>query len=155
MNNKEIKELIELSVNQDIKKIKITDGDFKIEIDRSSDHAPVAPVTYTHHTSSSNPSHSHQESKKEEIKKEQVSTESMETLDSPMVGSFYASPKPGAPSFVEIGSKVKKGDTVGIIEAMKIMNELEAEFSFRVVKVLLEDGSPVEYGTPIFEIERI
>lgn len=154
MNNKEIKELIELSVKQDIKKIKITDGDFKIEIDRSPEYAPVAPVTYTSHSPISN-SHAHQDTKKEETKKESSSVESMETFDSPMVGSFYTSPKPGAPSFVEVGSKVKKGDTVGIIEAMKIMNDLEAEFSFRVLKVLLEDGSPVEYGTPIFEIERI
>jgi len=74
---------------------------------------------------------------------------------SPMVGTFYRSPSPDAPAFVEIGSIVEKGDTLCIIEAMKMMNEIEAEFRGRVVKVVAENGQTVEYGESLFQIEPL
>jgi len=77
------------------------------------------------------------------------------TLNSPMVGTFYAAPAPNAPRFVNVGDKVSKGQTIAILEAMKIMNEWEAEFDCKILKVLVEDGQPVEYGTPIFEVEKL
>lgn len=72
---------------------------------------------------------------------------------SPFVGTFYASPAPGSPKYVDTGSRVKKGDVLCIIEAMKIMNEIEAEFPGKVVSVLVKDGQPVQYGQPLFTIE--
>ena len=78
-----------------------------------------------------------------------------ETINSPIVGSFYRSPAPDAPVFVEEGSVVEAGSTLGIIEAMKVMNELEAEFKLEVVAILVEDGAMVEHGTPIFEVKRL
>ena len=74
-------------------------------------------------------------------------------IKSPMVGTFYRSSSPGAPAFVEIGSQVKEGDTVCIIEAMKILNEIEADKSGTVTQILGENGQAVEYGQPLFIIE--
>ena len=75
------------------------------------------------------------------------------TVKSPMVGTFYRSASPGAKAFVEIGSQVKEGDTICIIEAMKILNEIEADKSGTVVQILAENGQAVEYGQPLFVIE--
>ena len=72
---------------------------------------------------------------------------------SPMVGTFYRSPSPSAPAFVEVGQTVKEGQTLCIIEAMKLMNEIEAEKSGVVKAILVENGQPVEYGEPLFVIE--
>lgn len=72
---------------------------------------------------------------------------------SPFVGTFYASPSPSSAKYVEVGSRVKKGDVLCIIEAMKIMNEIEAEFPGKVVSILAKDGQPVQYGQPLFQIE--
>lgn len=74
-------------------------------------------------------------------------------LMSPFVGTFYASPSPTAPKYVEIGARVKKGDVLCIVEAMKIMNEIEAEFPGKVVAILAKDGQPVQYGQALFQIE--
>ena len=74
-------------------------------------------------------------------------------VKSPMVGTFYRSSSPGAPAFVEVGSKVNEGDTVCIIEAMKILNEIEADKSGTITQILGENGQAVEYGQPLFIIE--
>jgi len=74
---------------------------------------------------------------------------------SPMVGKYYASPSPDSPVFVKEGDVVKKGQPLAILEAMKIMNELEAEFDCKILKVLVADGKPVEYDMPLFLVEKI
>jgi acetyl-CoA carboxylase biotin carboxyl carrier protein len=74
-------------------------------------------------------------------------------VKSPMVGTFYRSPSPGAASFIELGQSVKPGDTLCIIEAMKLLNEIEAEVGGTVKQILVENGQPVEYGQPLFIIE--
>jgi acetyl-CoA carboxylase biotin carboxyl carrier protein len=74
-------------------------------------------------------------------------------IKSPMVGTFYRSSSPGAPAFVEVGSQVKEGDTVCIIEAMKILNEIEADKSGTITRILCENGQAVEFGQPLFVIE--
>ena len=74
-------------------------------------------------------------------------------VKSPMVGTFYRSPSPGSPPFIEQGSAVKAGDTLCIIEAMKLLNEIEAEVGGTVTKILVDNGQPVEYGQPLFLIE--
>ncbi|MEO8101413.1 MAG: acetyl-CoA carboxylase biotin carboxyl carrier protein [Betaproteobacteria bacterium] len=75
------------------------------------------------------------------------------TLKSPMVGTFYRSPSPGSPSFVEVGQTVSKGQTLCIIEAMKLLNEIESDAAGVVKAILVENGQPVEYGQPLFIIE--
>ena len=90
-----------------------------------------------------------------EIAQENQSTEkeNIKIITSPMVGTFYSKPSPTAESYVEVGKEVKVGETLCIIEAMKLMNEIEAEYAGKISKILVEDGKPVEYGTPLFEIE--
>lgn len=75
------------------------------------------------------------------------------TIKSPMIGTFYSSGKPGEPAFVQAGSDVKTGQVVCIIEAMKLFNEIESEFSGRIMKVLVENATPVEYDQPLFLVE--
>jgi len=74
-------------------------------------------------------------------------------ISSPMVGTFYTAPEPNAPPFVGLGQKVRKGQVLCIVEAMKLMNEIEAEFDCTIVERLVENAEPVEYGTPIFLVE--
>ena len=72
-----------------------------------------------------------------------------------MVGTFYASPSPESPAFVSVGDTVRKGQTLCILEAMKIMNEVEAEFDCKILEILVKDGAPVEYDMPIFVVEKL
>ena len=74
-------------------------------------------------------------------------------VNSPMVGTFYLKPSPTADPYIEIGEEVKKGDVLCIIEAMKLMNEIESEYTGKVKEILVKDGESVEYGTPLFRIE--
>ena len=76
-----------------------------------------------------------------------------QVVTAPMVGTFYASPAPGAKAFVEIGSEVKPGDVLCIIEAMKMMNQIESDKAGKIVSVLVKNGDPVEFGQPLFVIE--
>ncbi len=78
-----------------------------------------------------------------------------EIISSPMVGTFYQAPSPDSPPYVRVGDKIKKGQTLCIIEAMKIMNELEAEFDMEILEILVEDGEPVEFDTPLFRVKRL
>ena len=73
-------------------------------------------------------------------------------ITSPMVGTFYAKPSPDSSPYVEVGSHIKKGDVVCIIEAMKLMNEIESEFDGEIVEILVKNGEPVEYGKPLFKV---
>lgn len=77
-----------------------------------------------------------------------------EIVKSPMVGTFYSKPSPNANSYVEIGQKVKKGDVLCIVEAMKLMNEIESEFDGEITEILVQDGETVEYGKPLFKIKK-
>lgn len=97
-----------------------------------------------------------------EIVKENVETNDVDketeeaqynVIKSPMVGTFYIKPSPNSQPYVAMGDEVKKGDTLCIIEAMKLMNEIESEFAGKIIEILVKDGDIVEYGTPLFKIE--
>lgn len=83
----------------------------------------------------------------------ETTEESFNIVKSPMVGTFYLKPSPDSEPYVQVGQKVKKGDTLCIIEAMKLMNEIESEFDGEIAEVLLKDGEMVEYGKPLFKIK--
>lgn len=78
-----------------------------------------------------------------------------ETITSPIVGTFYRRPSPDADSFVDVGSVVEAGKTVCLVEAMKLFNEIEAEFKCKIVEILKDDAAPVEFGEPLFKVERL
>jgi len=152
MKHNEIKELISIFDESDLTKLKINDKEFSITLEKGtlvtavSTPAPAAvPAAEPAQTAVS----------VNAATSEAVSESNAITIDSPMVGTFYVAPSPGAPAFVKAGDKVSKGQTIGIVEAMKIMNEIEAEFDCVIKKRLVEDGQPVEYGTPLFEVEKL
>ena len=152
MTKAEIKELMDFfGEKQGINELKIKDKDFEIEIKKYSASAPVAAQAQSALPAAQMtivaPSVAHSE--------KPVSKGSMDTIDSPMVGTFYKAPSPGAAEFVSVGQVVHKGDTIGIIEAMKIMNEIETEFDCRIKKALVDDGQPVEYAMALFEVEKL
>ncbi len=89
----------------------------------------------------------------EKTEKEPLNKDKTKTITSPMVGTFYRAPSPEAPAFVETGSIVKDGQALCIIEAMKIMNEVESEYTGKVIAILVDNGQPVEYGEPLFHLE--
>jgi acetyl-CoA carboxylase biotin carboxyl carrier protein len=87
--------------------------------------------------------------------KEPVVDEGLETILSPIVGTFYRAPSPDSESYVEVGDEVAKGQVLCIVEAMKLMNEIDAEFKCRIVKILKENAQPVEFGEPLFLVEPL
>ena len=84
-----------------------------------------------------------------------VVDDKFETINSPIVGTFYRKSSPEAPPFVEVGAVVDKGQTVCLVEAMKLFNEIEADFRCKIVEILKNDASPVEFGEPLFKVERL
>lgn len=84
-----------------------------------------------------------------------VVDDKFETINSPIVGTFYRKSSPEAPPFVEVGTVVEKGQTVCLVEAMKLFNEIEADFRCKIVEIIKDDASPVEFGEPLFKVERL
>ncbi|HEF8389819.1 TPA: acetyl-CoA carboxylase biotin carboxyl carrier protein [Campylobacter jejuni] len=151
MTKEEIKELVNLFAEANISKIKIKEQDgFEIELERDMCRdvpAPVCPPVPA--PQPINVSVVNEAQPSQSVKSNKPS------INSPMVGTFYQAPSPGAAPFVKVGSTVKKGDTIAIIEAMKIMNEIEAEFDCRIAEILVADGQPVEFGMPLFAVEKL
>lgn len=149
MDIRKIKKLIELLEDSDVSEIEIVEGEESVRIARASGvtyAAPVAQVQAQAMTAA--------------VPAPLAPAVAAEPLlppgtimESPMVGTFYRSSSPTTQSFVEIGQSVNKGDTICIIEAMKIMNQIEAEVSGTVRAVLVEDGQPVEFGEPLIVID--
>ena len=148
MDIRKIKKLIELLENSGLAEIEIKEGDDAIRISRNSAvvaGAPaIAPVAMAPQAAAA---------AAEGEPEETSSIPDGHAVASPMVGSFYASPSPESKNFVEIGSKVKVGDTLCIIEAMKIFNEIEADKAGTIVAILKEPGDPTEFGEPLFIID--
>jgi acetyl-CoA carboxylase biotin carboxyl carrier protein len=154
MDLRKLKTLIDLVAESDIAELEVTEGESKVRIVKSSAipqnqmvmvppqgvqqyqapavqgaaPAPAAPAPAA------------------------APAETGHVVKSPMVGTFYRSSSPGAPAFVEVGATVKEGDTICIIEAMKLLNEIDADIAGTITKVLVENGQPVEFGQPLFVI---
>jgi acetyl-CoA carboxylase biotin carboxyl carrier protein len=139
----DLKELISLLQDTDITEIQLEKDGTKVKIRRQmlvsslEMHPKKTPVTIEKTTES-----------EEDVQR-------LFTVTSPIVGTFYKSPSPETPPFVEAGTKVRKGQVICIIEAMKLMNEIESEVEGVIVRALVENGQPVEYGEPLFVIEPV
>jgi len=155
MDIRKVKKLIELLEESGISELEISEGEESVRISRHprGGHAvgapqPAAPLSYAAPTpppvAPAAPATSAGEHKPR-------NDEHMVT--SPMVGTYYASPSPGAKAFVEIGSEIKIGQILCIIEAMKMMNQIESDKAGRVTAILAKNGDPVEFGQPLFTIE--
>ncbi len=149
MNFKEIRELIKIFDKSGLSKLKLKKEDFEISLEKEQEtqapkQVPVPqsapPIAAT---------------VEEPAKELEAAKKKGEYITSPMVGTFYRAPSPDSPPFVKVGDVVSKGQTIGIIEAMKIFNEIEAEFDCKILEILVEDGQPVEYDMPLFLVERV
>lgn len=151
MDLRKLKTLIDLVQNSGISELEISEGEEKIRIAKHM--APAAPTTVM--LGSHQPTMMHQApaAPMAAAPAAEVAAEpDGQVVKAPMVGTFYRSGSPGASPFVEVGQAVKAGEALCIIEAMKLMNEIESEFSGTIKAVLVENGQPVEYGQPLFVI---
>jgi len=158
MDLRKVKKLIELLDDSGIAEIEITEGEESVRISRYSAHAPAAapvaaaapmaapaaaPVPAAAPAPAATPAPAPAEA---------VEEDGFE-VTAPMVGTYYSSSSPGAAPYVQVGDRVNEGDTLCIIEAMKMMNQIEAEQAGRIVSVMVENGEPIEFGQPLFVIE--
>ena len=159
MNQKELKELIEFLIEKDIAEFELERGDVKVRVKRASEqsaqsqphmafvhHAPAPPAAPETYSASTPAAAALPAAKPAEA--------DVNTVKSPIVGTYYESPSPGSPPFVKVGDMVEAGQVLCIIEAMKLMNEIESDVAGEVVKKLAANGQPVEYGQPLFAIRQ-
>ncbi|PKN15446.1 MAG: acetyl-CoA carboxylase biotin carboxyl carrier protein [Deltaproteobacteria bacterium HGW-Deltaproteobacteria-24] len=155
MDFKDIKELIKVFDKSELSKLKVKEGDFEISMGKGADGyvtvaqpqtsfvpqtaAPVAPMVQSPAQETAAP----------------VSKAKGDTINAPMIGTYYSSPSPDSAPFVKVGDTVKAGQSLCILEAMKIMNEVEAECDCKILEILVKDAEPVEYDMPLFVIEKI
>ncbi len=152
MDIRKIKKLIELLEESGLAEIEITEGEESVRIARTTHGAPAvsqaAPLP-----SSAPAAPAVQPAAAPSTASAMPAARDENLVTAPMVGTFYASPAPGAKSFVEVGQEVRVGQVLCIIEAMKMMNQIESERAGKVVAVLAKNGEPVEFGQPLFAIE--
>ncbi|WP_301666758.1 acetyl-CoA carboxylase biotin carboxyl carrier protein [Neisseria basseii] len=152
MDLRKLKKLIDLVEESGIAEIEVTEGEEKVRITRTIATAPVyaAPAPAAAMAAAPAPAPA---ATTPAPAAAPATRDLSNAQKSPMVGTFYRAPGPNASAFVEVGQQVKAGDTLCIIEAMKLMNEIEAEKSGTVKEILVENGTPVEFGEPLFIIE--
>jgi acetyl-CoA carboxylase biotin carboxyl carrier protein len=151
MNQKELKELIEFLKEQDIAEFELERGDVKVRIKRGTPIA-IAPAALPISAPAVPFAAAAQPAAAPAAPTSTSADEGLHQVKSPIVGTFYESPSPGSPPFVKPGDTVEAGQVLCIIEAMKLMNEIEADVSGELVKRLVNNGQPVEYGQPLFSI---
>ena len=152
MDLRKLKKLIDLVEESGIAEIEVTEGEEKVRITRTT--ATAAPVYAAPVPAAAAPVATPAAAPTAAAPAAAPAARDLSNAQkSPMVGTFYRAPGPNAAAFVEVGQQVKVGDTLCIIEAMKLMNEIEAEKSGVVKEILVENGTPVEYGEPLFIIE--
>ena len=157
MKIKEIRDLIDFISQSELNEVNIETTDFKISVKKSPDISVSSDVIVPQATASTlaNPLAKAEESTVVESSEGVIAEvkSNLKEIRSPMIGTFYRAANPESPSFIEIGDHVKTGQTVCIIEAMKLFNEIEAEFSGAIVEVLVENGTPVEFDQPLFLVD--
>ena len=153
MKIKDLRSLVKIITDTDITEFEIENAEEKILIKRGPDKeyvqfaapmgsaAPAAPGPVAASAAAA-------------VAAEPVVDDKYETINSPIVGSFYRKPSPEADAFAEVGAIVEAGQTVCLVEAMKLFNEIEAEFKCKIIEILKDDAAPVEFGEPLFKVER-
>lgn len=157
MDLRKLKTLIDLVSESNISELEITEADGKVRIVKSDGHAPMAAMvpamTMMQAAAPAQAAAAPAAASTQAAPPAAPAQPTGHLVKSPMVGTFYRASSPGAKPFAEVGQQVKEGEPVCIIEAMKIMNEIEADKSGTIVQVLCENGQAVEYGQPLFVIE--
>ena len=149
MDFKQIKELIALFEDTDLHELEVEQEGLRVRLQKPQPYFSTAQMAMPQ-----NMMHASAPSGGSEPAEEDP-TGGHPTINAPMVGTFYSAPAPGEPAFIKEGDKVDAGATVCIVEAMKLMNEVVAKFACEIVKVLVENGQPVEYGQPLFAVRPL
>ena len=150
MEYSDIRKLIEDMGNSKLTTLDIEFPDgIKIKMEKNDEKIIQEVVSYNSNNVITKENVEVQETKIENVKSEDKEGR---IITSPMIGTFYAKPSPDSNPFVEVGKTIKKGDTVCIVEAMKLMNEIESEFDGKIVEILVKDGQMVDFGKPLFRI---
>jgi acetyl-CoA carboxylase biotin carboxyl carrier protein len=160
MNQKELKELIEFLIEKDIAEFELERGDVKVKIKRAAEPAPVAlpDARYiaVHPASADAGGHIPVSAPAKDLAAPAAPApepeEDLHIVKSPIVGTFYESPSPGSPPFVKVGDPLEVGQVLCIVEAMKLMNEIECDVAGELVKKLVANGQPIEYGQELFAV---
>lgn len=153
MDLRKLKKLIDLVEESGIAELEVTEGEEKVRITRVCTNLPAAYPAHPVQSFQVASPLPHPTAAPAPAPHTPTPTNQESAVKSPMVGTFYRAPSPGAKKFVDIGSQVNIGDTLCIIEAMKLMNEIESDRAGTVKAILVEDGQPVEFGEPLFIIE--
>jgi acetyl-CoA carboxylase biotin carboxyl carrier protein len=157
MNQKELKELIEFLIEKDIAEFELERGDVKVKIKRAGEHTVVhtradVPYVAVNVPQTGQPSAAVPPSAPPPVVVELAAEENLHMVKSPIVGTFYEAPSPGAPPFVKVGDMVELGQVLCIVEAMKLLNEIESDVAGEIVKKMGSNGQPIEYGQELFAI---
>lgn len=158
MDIKELRSLIKMVTDTDITEFEMENADEKIVIKRGSAQEIVhvsAPHPYPASVPAASAAPQASAAPAAPAEAAPAAEEVGETINSPIVGTFYRKPSPEADAFTNVGDVVEAGATVCLVEAMKMFNEIEAEFKCRIVEILKEDAQPVEFGDPLFRVERV
>ncbi len=160
MDFKQIQELVKLVNKSNIGELSVEEGDFKITIKQKEEKTETVYATMPMQQQmmpqmQSMPAMQGQPAGGQPSAEAKAKVDNLLTIKSPMIGTFYRKASPDKPSFIEVGDEVSVGTVVCIIEAMKLFNEIESEVSGRVVKVIAEDASPVEFDQPLFLVEPL
>ncbi len=142
MENLDIDKIIDRFENSSISELEITYKDFQIKCKKNTAISQDIKTEVV-------------KNKKEEIITNEIKDEKIKTITAPIVGTFYRAPAPDANVYVETNQEIKKGQPICIIEAMKMMNELESEFNCKIIEILADSGQLVEYGQPLFKVELV
>lgn len=159
MDLKQIQELIKAVNKSDLSELSIKDGDFEITIkqnplaDQQQQVITVQAPQPVAQQAAAAPAPVAEQPAPQQPAAAPAPASNTVIIKSPMIGTFYRSSKPGEPPFVNVGDSITEGEHICIIEAMKLFNEIESEISGKIVKVLADDASPVEYDQPLFEVE--
>ncbi len=155
MNQKELKELVEFLIEKDISEFELERGDVKVKIKRAQASSGNPIIHHVVAPSAPGVVHSVPPTASSAAvvpAVPSVAEEAFHIVKSPIVGTYYDAPAPGAPPFVQVGDAVGTGDVLCIIEAMKLMNEIESDMAGEIMKKLVTNGQAVEYGQPLFAI---
>lgn len=149
-SSSKIKDLLKYVNDTGLEEVYIKTSEITLKVKRSQGISTIKEEEKIEHVDI--PLNTKQETSTSNIQKQEKNLESYIKIKAPMIGTFYKSPNPDSPPFVKVGDKITKGQTVCIIEAMKLFNEIEAEHSGIIEKILIEDATPVEYDQPLFSI---
>jgi len=156
MNIKEIQQLIKFVAKSGVSEVKIESKDLKLSVKTGCSGNVVSHVepvlVNTQPLVQSIPSETHPEPEKTQVS-DANEADHLITIKSPIIGTFYRKPSPDKPNFIEIGDSIKEGSVLCVVEAMKLFNEIESEYSGKIVKILVDDASPVEFDQPLFVVD--